>query len=109
MVKINLSNDKIVENKRLNRNLMNGSLLGILLAMVPPVVLPIEDTKYTQGIVRHKDQNVALYSLALGYIGLVSSFVLYESRQGREKITRLIHDLDDFYRNEDKRAITISL
>ena len=96
-----LSHDDRVEKRHFYRNLQYGLLLGTLGAMVPPVVLPLEEDFQTR-VIRHKDENVLLYSLGCLYIGFVSVFVLSEAKDKRNdwEMIELLRELNQYYRRE---------
>ncbi len=102
------SKDRDLEDcKRVNRTLLYGFFLGTTLSIVPPAVMPMDIlARNGYSIVCHKDPNVILYSLFLGYMGIVAPFVYMESvekeRRRSESITsRLCAEINSYYEQED--------
>ena len=102
------SKDREIEDcKKVNRTLLYGFFLGTTLSIVPPAMMPADIfARDGYSVVRHKDPNVILYSLFLGYMGIVAPFVYMESiekeRRRSESITSLLcAEINHYYEQED--------
>lgn len=103
-----------IEDARVNRSLTYGLLIGTLSSLVPPIILPVETREYDgSSIYRHKDSNVMLYSLSLGYTGLVLSIATREYLSRKKAVVeswivdRTHAQIQEVYKKEDSRQHNI--
>lgn len=102
------SHDREIEEcRKVNRHLLYGFFLGTTLSTAPPVLMPVDVLAHDgHSIVRHKDPNIIAYSLCLGYIGIVASFVYMESNQRKQRKSesvqsQLCAEINHYYNQED--------
>lgn len=89
----------VTESRKINNTLASGLFIGAILSTLPPMVMPLKIVN-REGVCsyQYRDSNVGIYSIFLGYFGIIIPFTYLERSKKRDS---LCSEIERFYMQED--------